>query len=223
MRRDIRLISLGIILILVAIYIIPSLFKLSHSFSNSNGVVTRAPSEYTELFDSTAQKKLIPNYTNLSKVRSPNSILTYDNKYTVYIFKISQSIGEPLQKIIHLQKGKDGMTDNIAYSEVLRAPIEIDVNADSIPKVSNIYLIINGISNQAVVNDSVYGFHAYFSDFSIKYSKDSPTDITASAQTHISADFLFLAKSKSLYLLFMSPDDKAAGIDPRLLYSLIEK
>jgi len=224
MSKKIRYTILFILLILIGGYLAFRIKKLSNSMTSFNGIVNSIPLDYIALFDSTSQKKLLASYTQMSKVRNPNSILKYDLRYTLVICKINLATSLPLNNFLHRENGTARRSEDALYMEALAAPIKIDINTDSIANISSVFFKTAGDSTAPFIsNDSVYSCYVRANNFSIKYGTSSPVDILAFNDKVVPADIVFLIRNKSLYFILMAPDDKSTSIAPDLLYSLIRK
>ena len=228
MSRKIKAAVLVVLGIGVIISVIVSAYRIRKSFSSFDGIVNSIPLDYIALFDTTFQKDILANYTELSKVRNPFSILSYQNNYTMFITKMNlDDQNSSISALVNLDKGKVSQSDNVVYTSALKSPMLIRVNTDSMHHVSNLNFTVNTDSIvQTKENDSLLCLYANTNNFSIKYDKKTPVDIIGTTDGILgynkrTLNFIFLKKNKALYFLFMVPDEPTAKIPPDLLCHLI--
>ncbi len=198
--------------------------KYTRSTSTFNGIVNSIPIDYINLFDSASQQKLLANYSQMSKVRNANSVLLYELKYTILIYKVSLNSNYNIKDLIRVEHGVLSQSERALYMEALAAPINININTDSIPMVSNLILTLplSSLLHYSQ-SDSLYCINTTAGNFALRYGNDSPVDLIAKSKQEMPLSIAFKICGKSLYILFMMPNDKTLFDKPIQLCSLLKR
>ncbi len=186
------------------------------------GTTNRFPNDYSRIFNNNA--KLQFNKTLTFEYRRPLSIISYDNKFVINIFKLDTLTKIVLNKAIIENHSDAGMVNNIMYTADKEYLVDLYYNNNILPKPSIIYFSLSGIQNRIIIkNDSVVYYYSKFNNFSIQSNINGPQNMVAiSKQDNVPIEILFIKKHAELYLLTMIPNEDNLEFDPDELYNLIK-
>jgi hypothetical protein len=186
------------------------------------GTSNRFPNDYSSLFDK--NEKLHFNKTLTFEYRRPLSIISYENKFVINIFKLDTLSNIAVNKTIIENYSDAGMINNVIYSTDEKNLVNFYYNNSTLPKPSIIYFSLSGIQNRVIIkNDSVAYYYSRFNNFSIRSNINGPQNMVAiSKQDNVPIEILFIKKHNELYLLTMIPNENNLEFDPNKLYNLIK-
>lgn len=163
-----------------------------------------------------------------STTRRPVSELLFDNKYSLFIYKIDTIGALLLKDSLNIKEKSVYRTTGIVYTFFDKNFYKFQYKTGTIPHSSFIYLTMAGDSiQQYIKNDSIVGYDLSCKNLSIRYGEHEAIDIYIEAKENIfksykiPMSFLFLKRQKETFLLIMTTNNYDEYLPKDLLYSLI--
>ncbi len=223
--RIVYYVILGILVFYFLIYPFSKFFKIKNDSYIQDHTV---PSDYSSLFVTrdTAVLKKITSYS--TKYRFPICLFDYKSKYALIVYKISDSINNPLSKEITVRKSYSRNYSSEVYTIVNEKYFELKYNDDTIRKITHIELNLSGdsITNQ-VQNDSLVLYYLLFHQISWTKNPNTSLDIYiepigfTAFSNRIPASIAFIKRNNSLYFVLLSVGDESSSIDRTILPGLL--
>ena len=222
----------NIIRILIAIFTIYALcliYKARVAYLESGPITDSIYSEYKSLLDSEKMKASYEVETRTSKVRKPFSVIKYDNKYFLTIYKIDLLNDASIDTVLKVEKRRTFITKFIAYNTILEKPYTFRYKIGNISKPAKIYFSVSGDSiKETLFNENLYQLTGNINVFSIRNGSEKSIDIMGESNSFLSlkkieSSFMFIKKDKAVYILFLFPTDIDGKLEPNLLYQLTNR
>jgi hypothetical protein len=217
------------------IYIANFLYgAIKQDIRNPGGMVlATAPSNYINLFKSTAQEKMAITYTSFAKYRDSITYLVYDKKYDIEISKIRTITNLNLEKdIIDSYKEPNGFSSSntVGVAPYNENNFEINYKGESTETASKIYLSLLGDSIKTIVkNDSIANYFLNVKGMFVQYKPDNVYQFYIEAKKHFyffsekqPVSLMFLKKNNILYFLLLTTKNDEDKLDSNLLYKLVK-
>jgi len=184
--------------------------------------------------DSTIISKKYWNKIKVGKIanekgRNPVSMLRFDKKYHLLIYRIDLTQNLELPDVLNNVNECVDRTTGIVYTVInLNDFCRFEYHASAATPASKIFLTLAGDSLQEVKNDSAVSYHLICKNLSVRYSEEQPVDIYMVGTellfgntTRIPMDLLLLKRNAAVYLLIMMPDNPKATIAADILYNMV--
>jgi hypothetical protein len=185
------------------------------------------PSEYLSIFKIKDTSELKPLISYNTKYRFPITLMDYQTKYTLIIYKISDSLTVPVAKFVHVNYNYSFKSSG-TYSVVNENLFELNFLHDSTKKYYQIEINLSGDSiSNLTQSDTLISYYLKFNQ--ISWTKNSnrfldiyiePKDITPFAKT-IPASIAFLKHNNSLFFILLSVNGYNTSFDTKLLLNLL--
>ena len=192
-------------------------------------------SEYASLFKPEALNKLKILSTTKNAARNVFQSCLYDDKFALYITKLSLQNTQSLQNILNVGRKQNIQPSNdVAYSQEDGRNLYLSLSEVGQSKyVSRIFLSVEqSRETEMLLEGNVYspdliGYNLPLRGLTLQYNDvDAPVDIYFSAYKAYSAhqglvDLLFYRKGKDVYFLLMYPRKKDAELPRGFLRQLV--
>jgi hypothetical protein len=232
-KRKIKLIVIGLslgFLIFLAFKIVDGFVEIQNDMAKDLPPTYEIPSEDSSIISKKYLGKLKANEIIRRQGREPVSLIYFDRKYHLIIYKFTLDKSIPLGDLLHLTIKNVDQTIGAVYKVISHNNFfKFQLNDAPGRSVSNVYLTLAGDSLQNVVkNDSMVGYHLSCTNLSIRYDENGPIDIfmvgaekMLGATTDIPMNILFSKQKRNLFLLIMTPNNSNSTIPPILLYNIV--
>jgi hypothetical protein len=178
--------------------------------------------EYKSLF----KDSLEIGITYKNNGRNPISDFLYKSKFPIIVYKMDVKENFSLRSVFannaHVKR-----TEGLTYFIVNGNGYDFSFNSDSVDTIDHVYFTVDG--EQLVTlfrNDSIVNYLIKYDQFSIKYDKQSCTDIYAKSKGIGSdknfSNVLFYKKNKLLYFIFLNYPKDEKKWDKNILIKLIK-
>lgn len=227
---------------LVILFLRQCYLKIEKEFTNNNSIhqadlpyTTVLPEDYADLFkDSNKRKNHILVVQN-SKSKNPVAALIHNQNYQIFIYKMDvRDEGIDLSSFIHSELKsvtERDLTEGGTYKFIDGPGYQFEYNGEPDCLISKLYLTFSGDSLlNTIKNDSVMNFSLLCDNFSVRYDENAEIKILIARDKKtvfntnlalVPLDILFLKRSKSIYLIALSPLDSNEHIQTDFLYNLI--
>lgn len=223
-RKIIRLCILGGLAIFLLFKIVSGFKQNAKAFDEDLPPEHSLTTDVLNLISKKYRDKIKVNEVLRSKVRSPISLITLDDRYSLIIYKIDLLENQPINNLLSVTNESTDRSTGVTYGIVDNNLFSFQYKSGGSPPASKIYLTLSGDSLQtAFKSDTTIGYHLLFKNFSIKYSSNDPIDLFVKSDngSNVPIDILFLNRNKSCYLLLMTSNDVNAPISADLLYKVV--
>jgi hypothetical protein len=218
----------GLLVIGYLIYLMTAFYKNKDSLT----LTKNYPSEYLSLLNIKDTSEIHPVINYTTKFRFPISLIDYQNKYALIIYKISDSSENiSLTKQILLNKNYSYEKSSEIYLGVNENYFELFYhNNDRKMPFGQLSLNLSGDSiSNLTQSDSLISYYLLFNQISWTRKPDNfmdiyiePKDATPLAKM-IPASVTFLKRNGSIYFVMLSINDHSSAIDKSLIRNLISQ
>jgi hypothetical protein len=222
-----RAIIFGSFLILggyLALKIIDGFKQNARAFDEDLPSAYSLPGDVSSIISKKYIHKIKVNEVLRSKVRNPISLITFDERYSLIIYKINLLENKSVKNLIDVVNNSTDRTTGVTYSVVNNNLFSFQYKAGGVPPAPKIYLTYSGDSLQTTVEgDSIKGYQLLFRNLSIRYSEHGPIDVFIKSvnKANVPVHILFFNRNKSCYFLLMAPNDSGSNVNADILYKLV--
>ena len=226
-RLIIGLCAAGIIIYLI-VKIISAFIDNAKAFEEDLPPVYSLTTEDSSLIAPKYRGQIKVDKVLKSKVRNPISLISYNGKYNLILYKVGQGINMPLEKIIALEEKSVDRSTEHTYS-VIDNNFYLFLYTSGVHFIDGTIYLNWDVDTLSTIqkSDSIIGYHLLCNNLSISYLKDGPIDLFLEADkkaftnVKVPIDILFLQRNSVIYFLLMTPSDRAISIPSSLLYNLV--
>ena len=230
------LLGIGIVLIVI-IGFIYFLFSIPRSaekklLEDNVTFTTQSPTDYLKLINS---KNLVLEGSFCSNKRNPVSEFSYNNQYTIWIYKFSDLYRNSVKSIVKERYASTSLTTFIRYINVVndslnmsKEPISILYVSGQLDRLPDINLNLSGKDCRTIEkNDTVAYYNLKLNNFSITNSLNGDNIIYADANDKLKykvpVELMFYKKSDSIYLIIITVKGDNMEMDQGILRKLVFK
>ncbi len=208
LNKDAKVIDYCIGLVLL-IEVVMLLFFSHHSQAST--VSFTSPDDYTDLFNDSAKHKMVLYMTNVIKGKNPISEYTYDDRYSVVIYKMNIFPAPSLKSLITQNKRLlDFGLWGSSYEEFQVEQLNFNLNFDSVTEANKINISFQAESAKNIFrNDTVSSSKFLLNKMEIQYNEKTHCELMITKRRPFSKNIpivlTLVKKGKLLYFVFLSP------------------
>ena len=195
--------------LVVLIEVVMLLFFSHHSQGST--ISFTSPDDYTDLFNDSAKHKMILYVTNVIKGKNPISEYTYDERYSVVVYKMNISPAPSLKSLITQNKKLlDLGFWGSSYDEFQVEQLDFNVNFGSITPADKINISFQADSARNIFrSDTVSSSGFLLNKMEIQYNDKTHAELMITKRRSFSKNIpmvlTLVKKEKFLYFVFLSP------------------
>ena len=231
-----KFIVIGVILIAL-IYLFNKITHIDHELDQTTNTVGKFPtiSYKIDPDDSTLIGETYWKTSKLWQVRrndhsTPISVIEFNKKFNIIICKDSLVQDKPVRSLISVEYRREKYSSYEEYNTVFNGSYQFYSRINLPTKTDHVFLTLAGDSISNIVkNDSIFSYHLYCDNISMRYSPKNIIDIYAKGapappfgnKKFISMNILFIKRANILYTLMLFPLDYEVHAPPDLLYDIV--
>jgi hypothetical protein len=204
------------------------------SDDNMRGLAENLPIGYeitqedSSLFVRKYWDKIVVQEVYRSKVRNPISVLVFDNKYYLILYKIKINSNAPVTELVNYKVRDADRSVGISYAIVDRGGFRLQYKGGAPPPASEIMLSLEGSDiNNYLKNDGMTAFSMQLKGAAIRYSVAGPEDLLFGkgwrATENVSCNFVFKKREDAVFLIVSLPLNPDLTVPAYLLTSIVSE
>jgi len=170
-----------------------------------------SPDDYTDLFNDSAKHKMVLYVTNVIKGKNPISEYTYDERYSIVVYKMNISPVPYLKSLITQNKRLlDFGSGGNSYEEFQVEQLNFNLNFDPVTEADKINISFQADSAKNIFrNDTVSSSSFLLNKMEIQYNEKTHSELVITKRHAFSKNIpmvlTLVKKEKFLYFVFLSP------------------
>ena len=195
---------------LVVLILVVMLLFFSHHSPGSTISFT-SPDDYTDLFNDSAKHKMVLYVTNVIKGKNPISEYTYDERYSVVIYKMDIATVPSLKSLITQNKRPlDFSSWGSSYEMFQVEQFNFNLNFDPVTEADKINISFQADSAKNIFrNDTVSSSGFLLNEMEIQYNDKTHSELVITKRRSFSKNIpivmTLVKRGKLLYFVFFSP------------------
>jgi hypothetical protein len=205
-------------------YLIYSSYELFKNFDNLVLNKDLPSNEYLSFLNFGDSSDFKPVINHSSKFRFPISLIDYKKKYTIIIYKLSDSFDNSVSNQIIVDKNYSDQKTTGIYTIVNENIFRMYYRSDTSIRSNQFKVHLSGDSIvNSMQSDSIVMYNMKFDQISWSKIPEKYLDIYIEPKNvtpfagKIPASIAFIKRNKSLYFIMLSMNDNTANLDPRIL------